>query len=113
MLEPKIGEMTFFEGILYIIHDNAHMVHAWDITTGSLVASWALPMNANRNNKQWEGLAAPTSSGSSDRGSPVAESILLMHLAYDTPAAIWTLVVKEGDTPGSVILSTCADAPSS
>ncbi|KAL3934293.1 MAG: hypothetical protein SGBAC_009958 [Bacillariaceae sp.] len=112
MEDPKIGSMQYFEGILYVLHDNARVVRSWDTVTGELLFEWSLPQIRNSNSKQWEGMALqrvqPSTSalrGSSDRGT------LVLHLTHDTPAAIWSIVVEEGITRGSIILPECAGAP--
>ena len=46
------------------------------------------------------------------RGSKEASSSsgsqLILHLALDTPAQVWSLAVEEGDTRGSLVLPSCA-----
>ena len=105
---PKIGAMRFFEGLLYILHDDARVVRVWDLSTGVMQAEWPLPLPSIGKGKQWEGfdlqrITMPTSL----RGSE-PESRLLLHLVQDTPAAIWTVVVQQGGTPGSFLYPPCA-----
>eukprot|EP00977_Amphora_coffeiformis_P000354 scaffold98_cov172-Amphora_coffeaeformis.AAC.8 len=112
LVDEKIGAMTFFEGILYILHDNEKLVRAWNVGTGTLQAQWSLPHLPNTNGKQWEGLSFQRIVKPSYlRGTTATteeETVLLLHLVYDTPASIWTVVVEQGETPGSILLPECA-----
>ncbi|CAJ1968579.1 unnamed protein product [Cylindrotheca closterium] len=109
MEDPKIGAMHYFEGILYVLHDNARVVRAWDIATGTFQAEWQLPNVPNSNGMQWEGMSLQRVQRSSSalRGSD-GDSILLLHLTHDTPAAIWSIVVEEGSVRGSIVFPECA-----
>ncbi|KAL3941835.1 MAG: hypothetical protein SGBAC_003881 [Bacillariaceae sp.] len=217
MEDPKIGAMTYFEGILYVLHDNARVVRAWDMRTGTLQSEWPLPGVPNSSGKQWEGLAfqrierprqttsinrsaatsnprnnlrrrlqedddaqatdddprwrdddnaqdddntqdddtlqgtdddprwrdddttpgtaQTTEDGDEEEEEEDAEedeedeeedeedeeedeedeeeeedtSVLVLHLTHDTPAAVWSIVVKEGDVKGSIEYPACAD----
>ncbi|CAJ1968573.1 unnamed protein product [Cylindrotheca closterium] len=152
MEDPKIGAMTYFEGVLYVLHEKGKVVRAWDMETGSFQAEWALPGIPNSSGKQWEGLAfqrverprratlIERSSSSNPKNNlrrrriqttdddprwrdddmqgtddddqeedEVDTSVLVLHLTHDTPAAIWSIVVKEGDMKGSIEYPPCAD----
>jgi SPX domain protein involved in polyphosphate accumulation/uncharacterized membrane protein YidH (DUF202 family) len=117
--ELKIASMYFFEGIAYILHDNEMLLRAWDLDEGDLLAEIPLPRVEGGHSKEWEGVALERrgvmenqGDGSNLRGNveqtPPTQSQLILHLALDTPAQIWSLVVQEGPTRGSLILPPCA-----
>jgi uncharacterized membrane protein YidH (DUF202 family) len=56
LLDSKIGSLQFFEGMLYVLHDNAIVVRVWDIQAGELKAEWPLPFVGGGFDKQWEGM---------------------------------------------------------
>ena len=69
--------------------------------------------------KEWEGVALERREireGSilndrnySLRGSnDPSKTQLILHLALDTPAQVWSMAVEEGNTRGSLILPSCA-----
>ncbi|CAJ1968539.1 unnamed protein product [Cylindrotheca closterium] len=107
--DPKIGSMQYFESVLYVLHDNARVVRAWDIATGAFQAEWQLPNVPESNGMQWEGmfLQRVQRPPSALRGSD-GDSVLLLHLTHDTPAAIWSIVVEEGNVRGSIVFPECA-----
>lgn len=110
MEDPKIGAMHYFEGILYVLHDNARVVRAWDIATGAFQAQWPLPKIPGSNGMQWEGIAfqrIQRTQPSALRGSE-SGSVLVLHLTHDTPAAVWSMVVEEGNIRGSIVFPECA-----
>lgn len=117
--EQKIGSMYFFEGIVYILHDNEMLLRAWDLDEGDLLAEIPLPRVEGGYSKQWEGVALERRGVMENQGdgihlrgsveqTPPTQSQLILHLALDTPAQIWSLVVQEGPTRGSLILPPCA-----
>ncbi|CAJ1968537.1 unnamed protein product [Cylindrotheca closterium] len=150
MEDPKIGAMTYFEGVLYVLHRKAKVVRAWDMESGTFRAEWALPGVPDSKGKQWQGLAfqrierpgratsierstaynpknnlrrrrvqtidkdqeereIEDNVGGNDEEEEVDTSVLVLHLTHDTPAAIWSIVVKEGDVKGSIEYPPCAD----
>lgn len=54
--DSKIGSLQYFEGLLYVLHDNARAVRVWDISSGDLKSEWELPRVHGGYNEQWEGL---------------------------------------------------------
>ena len=119
--EHKISSMFYFEGIAYILHDNEMLLRAWDLDEGDLLAEIPLPRVEGGFSKEWEGVALerremPEGEGAllternySLRGSTEpTKTQLIMHLALDTPAQVWSMAVKEGSTRGSLILPSCA-----
>lgn len=121
LTELKVSSMFYFEGVAYILHDNEMMLRAWDLDEGDLLAEIPLPRVAGGFSKEWEGVALERreikeGEGSSllfDRGNlrgytGSKSTQLILHLALDTPAQIWSLVVKEGPTRGSLVLPSCA-----
>ena len=118
--------MFYFEGIAYVLHDNEMMMRAWDLDEGDLLAEIPLPRVEGGFSKEWEGVALErrevteeqSQSGSllfdrkgnlrgSEQEQPT-ESQLILHLALDTPAQVWSMVVKEGESRGDLILPPCA-----
>ena len=101
--DSKISALQYFEGILYVLHDNARVVRAWDLTKGELLSEWNLPQFS----KQWEGMALERRrrEGGGVRGG---ESLLLLHLALDSPPQVWSLAIQPGQTRGQFILPECA-----
>ena len=119
LIDSKIAALQYFENVLYVLHDNERLVRAWDLN-GTLLSEWKLPTGS----KQWEGMALerrprPAMENSpllrqrqrreSDVG-PSAEdnSVLLLHLAMDTPPQVWTFAVQEGKSPGEIVFPDCA-----
>jgi SPX domain protein involved in polyphosphate accumulation/uncharacterized membrane protein YidH (DUF202 family) len=123
LADSKIAALNYFEGVLYILHDNAQVVRAWDIEAGKMLSEWKLPFVEGGLNKQWEGLAlerrggatgpqdALNSGGSGRRGLRALASLpnsLIMHLTLDSPPQVWSLAIQEGATKGEFILPDCA-----
>jgi hypothetical protein len=119
---PKIGALSYFEGVAYILFDNDKLIRSFDLTTGELVADIRLPRNGG---SQWEGLAIERRSLSKAAGSlrgsntrtseeqgDVDDSELLVHMTFDTPPQVWTFVAKEGETKGTFTFPACAAATS-
>ena len=121
--DSKIGELHYFEGVLYVLHDNARVVRAWDIlSTGNLLYSTKLPRVEGGFSNQWEGMALQRNDGSfnieapSLRGSSTPEGLIL-HMALDTPPQVWSFKVTEAIDPvqggpmkGSIVFPSCAGA---
>lgn len=60
LTDGTIGAMTFFEGILYVLHDNDAVVRSWNVHTGTMVSSFELPYvgdKGTQNSRQWVGLS--------------------------------------------------------
>lgn len=124
LVDSKIGSIVYFEGLLYVLHDNAGLVRAWDLATGNLESEWKLPRVQSTNNnvlKQWEGMILERVANeeatrvnqlrgtASPRGEYPANSELLLHLALDSPAQVWSLAVtQEKQQPGRIQLPSCA-----
>lgn len=110
--DPKIGALTYFEGNLYVLHDNARLVRVWNKDTGDLVSNFVLPHVQGGFDQQWEGMALERGGIDGDRflrGSPgIVSEPLTLHLALDTPPQVWSLSVHEGTKPGEIILPDCA-----
>lgn len=101
---PKIGSMTYFEEILYILHDNARVVRGWDLRTGTMVSEWTLPRveGGGAFNQQWEGMslqrvATSTARNAFVRGAKTMQpsSTVVLHLVLDTPPQIWSFQLQE------------------
>jgi hypothetical protein len=119
LIDSKISALQFFEHVLYILHDNDGLVRAWDLN-GKFLSEWKLPAGS----KQWEGMALerrqrPVSEHDpglrrrqlvSAAGQAEHESVLLLHLAMDTPPQVWTFTVQEGKALGEIVFPDCANA---
>jgi uncharacterized membrane protein YidH (DUF202 family) len=115
-LSSKIGAMTYFEDVLYILYGNAGIVRAWDMESGNLLSEWALPFVSGGFEKQWEGLALEHI-GTSRRKRRLRRllhhaegSLLMVHLTLDTPLEVWSFVAQQGEFRGSVVFPDCAAA---
>lgn len=112
LLDSKIAALTYFEDVLYILHDNAQVIRAWNIEEGKLLSEIQLPFVEGGFEKQWEGLALErrqVAAGSSNlRDVAVPQTSLLLHLTLDSPPEIWTLAIKEGAINGKLVLPDCA-----
>lgn len=120
--EIKISSMFYFEGIAYILHDNEMMLRAWDLDEGDLLAEIPLPRVEGGFSREWEGIALERRQVTDEqaesllfertnlRGSAVTETHeqLILHLALDTPAEVWSMVVTQNDKRGDLILPKCA-----
>lgn len=120
--ELKISSMFHFEGIAYILHDNEKLLRAWDLDEGDLLFEMPLPWVEGGYSKEWEGLSLERRVVGGEATSLLSErdynlrgstdsttrTELILHLALDTPAQVWSMVVKQGDARGSLILPSCA-----
>jgi SPX domain protein involved in polyphosphate accumulation/uncharacterized membrane protein YidH (DUF202 family) len=124
LTDSKIGALNYFEGVLYILHDNAQVVRAWDIEEGKMLSEWKLPSVNGGFNGQWEGIALERkgatgpqdalNSGGSGAGRGGLRALasspnsLILHLTLDSPPQVWSLTVQEGVTKGEFVLPDCA-----
>lgn len=115
--DPKIGAMTFFEGVLYVLMDNARVIRGWDLQHGKILSQVNLPTVGGGFNRQWEGMALRRVSGSLDErrlraGARGLESSsqLVLDLALDTPGQVWSFAVEETGLPGQFMMPSCAAA---
>ena len=131
LVDSKIGSIVYLDGLLFVLHDNAGLVRAWDLATGNLEAEWELPrvQSAKNTTKQWEGMflervvdEEETSRnrhsqqlrGTAAASPPLsqeypASSLLVLHLALDSPAQVWSLAVSQDkEQPGRIQLPSCA-----
>jgi len=112
--EPKIASMCYFEGFLYVLHDNARVIRSWDLKTGEHIAEYSLPAVSGGFSKQWEGMALlkttaqqpslSTTSGSNAnlerdhnlRKTPLESTASLkLYLTLDTPPQVWAVEIGE------------------
>jgi hypothetical protein len=95
LLDSKIGSLYYFEGVLYILYDNAQLVRGWHLANSELVVEWLLPVTPKSSSsssssssfdfdKQWEGLALERYPDG-----------LVLHLTLDSPPEVWTLQLSE------------------
>ena len=117
---PKIAGLYYFEGVTYILYDNKRLIRGWDVKTGELLSEIPLPTVGEEYSTQWEGIAferrtrLSSAIGGNLRGTSSQDgdddSALLVHLALDTPAQVWTFAVEETGG-GNFIFPECAAAP--
>jgi len=103
--EEKVGSMQYFDdGLLYILFDNARVIRAFDVETGEIRLETKLPVAEVGSELEWEGMrlqrisqSAVSGAGSGLRGSsPLSsDAALMLHLALDTPAQVWSLRLNE------------------
>jgi hypothetical protein len=117
--DSKIGSLQYFDGLLFVLHDNAGLVRVWDVSTGSLEGEWKLPhvQLSKKRTKQWEGMFLERVTDGKGKstlrgtggGSMSGASSLLLHLALDSPAQVWTLAVsQDAEQRGIIHLPSCA-----
>jgi len=82
----KSGAMQFFEGHLYILHDNARVIRKWNLDSAQMLAEYPLPWVDDGFEKQWEGMALVRKDASA----------LTLYLSLDTPAQVWSIAITEG-----------------
>jgi uncharacterized membrane protein YidH (DUF202 family) len=110
LIDSKISSLHYFERVLYVLHDNAQVVQAWNIEEGVKLSEWHLPI-VGSGSKQWEGIAVEREEprdvfvrGAGKLGD------LILHLTLDSPPEVWSFRVNEGDTSGQIVLPDCAAA---
>eukprot|EP00980_Cylindrotheca_fusiformis_P012181 scaffold2955_cov64-Cylindrotheca_fusiformis.AAC.2 len=130
--DGKIGALFFFEGVLYILHDNDMVIRSWDLSAGLLLSEMPLPRVSQPDAEhQWAGLAierkelAKTSrlylrgdddeeddddDASNRQRSGGSSSSITVHLTLDSPPEVWSFSVREGNQKGELIFPTCAGA---
>jgi uncharacterized membrane protein YidH (DUF202 family) len=104
LLDSKIAALQYFEGALYVLHDNALEVRVWGLD-GEFLSKWKLPPVS----KQWEGMALERrhyDGVGGLRGSHGGG--LWLHLTLDSPPQVWSVAVREGNERGKVVLPHCA-----
>ena len=113
LVDSRIAALTYFEGVMYILHDNARVVRAWDLKEGRMLSEFTLPHVAGGFDKQWEGMAlqrGPVGSFGSLEAMLrySAQAPLTLHLCLDSPPQIWSIRVHEGELKGQITLPPCA-----
>lgn len=111
--DPKMGSMTFFEDVLYILHDNARVVRGWNLKSGAMISEWTLPRVEGGFDQQWEGLTLERVSSmgrnmAQGEPDPNHASSVVLHLTLDSPPQIWSFKLKE--TERNYTLPDCAAA---
>ena len=87
--------MQYFDGLLYLLFDNAQVIRAFD-DVGNLVHEIKLPIAVEGYEKQWEGMRLQRKNGD-----------LILHLALDSPPQVWSLKLTEKEG-GLWELPSCA-----
>jgi hypothetical protein len=128
----KIAAIQVFEGLLYVLYDNARVIRSFDLATGDFVNELKLPRVGISNgafDKQFEGLFlervdnADTSSEDASKDSTDrrlrgfnrtldedGKGQIKLHLALDSPPEIWTFVLQEGQDAKQYSFPKCAAA---
>jgi hypothetical protein len=116
--DSKIGDLYFFENILYILNDQARVIRAWSREGGTLLATTILPRVGEGFDNNWSGLAIerPNTTTNTDgstsnlRGGGGPGAPLLVHLSLASPPQIWTFNATQGSVNGSIVFPACASA---
>lgn len=87
-VDTKVSAMQFFDGILYLLFDNAQVIRAFD-HFGNMIQETKLPIPVKNFEKQWEGMRFQRKNGD-----------LILHLALDTPPQIWSIKLEENTGSG-------------
>ena len=116
---PKISAMQLFEGALYVLYDNARVIRAFDLTSGTMVSEISLPRVGDKFDKQWEGMFFERISSRDEESTStknlrgkrkdINEGRIQLHLALDTPASIWTFTMVQ-TSDGKFEFPLCAAA---
>lgn len=96
LLDQKVAAMQYFEGLLYLLFDNAAVIRAFD-SSGNIVQETNLPIAVEGFEKQWEGMEFQRKDGN-----------LILHLALDSPAQVWSLLLEENQGGAGWKLPSCA-----
>lgn len=99
----KTGAIQFFEGHLYILHENDRVIRKWDLDSGQMLAEYALPWMDDGFEKQWTGMALTREESMNERDTETIslrkkttqKSSLTLYLSLDTPAQIWSIAINE------------------
>jgi uncharacterized membrane protein YidH (DUF202 family) len=111
----KVGSMQYFDGMLYLLFDNAGVIRSFDIETGEMVQEIDLPIAELDSEEEWEGMrleriAREGGAGNNLRGSTSLSDALVLHLALDTPAQVWSIRLDEDEGTRQWTLPDCAHA---
>mmetsp|Transcript_16107 Transcript_16107/g.30423 ORF Transcript_16107/g.30423 Transcript_16107/m.30423 type:complete len:191 (+) Transcript_16107:2601-3173(+) len=88
-VDTKVSAMQFFDGLLYLLFDNAQVIRAFD-RLGNMIQETKLPIPVKNFEKQWEGMRLQRKNGD-----------LILHLALDTPPQLWSIKLEENTGSGS------------
>jgi hypothetical protein len=105
--DEKVGSMQFFEGRLYVLFDNARVIRVFDPKTGVIDQEILLPIAEAGAEEEWEGMRLQRINNGASvglRGS--TESSVVLHLALDTPAQVWSIRLQNKE--GKWVLPACA-----
>jgi hypothetical protein len=95
-LDTKVSAMQFFDGLLYLMFDNAQVIRAFD-RLGNMIQETKLPVAVKNFGKQWEGMRFQRKNGD-----------LILHLALDTPAQVWSIKLQENAGNAGWKFPSCA-----
>jgi hypothetical protein len=107
LTDEKVGSMQFFEGRLYVLFDNERVIRVFDPKTGIIVQELMLPIAEAGAEKEWEGMRLQRiNKGTSSGLRGAFESRVVLHLALDSPAQLWSLSLQQEE--GRWIMPQCA-----
>lgn len=96
LIDPKVSAMSYFDGLLYVLFDNAQVIRSFD-HNGNMIQETKLPVAAVGYEKQWEGMRLQRKDGD-----------LILHLALDSPPQLWSIKLDENETADGWELPSCA-----
>lgn len=76
----KVGDLSFFNGTLYVLMDQLRVLRAWDLASGRAIGEWELPGIS----RQWEGIHVMQNTDADAALYP-----LIIFMAKDDPREIW------------------------
>ncbi len=88
LVRQQVSAAQYFEGYLYLLFYNAQLIRAFD-SNGNIVKEWKLPVGVEGFEREWEGMQFQR------KGDE-----LVLHLALDTPAQVWSLLLDGGSVQG-------------
>lgn len=99
LIDTTASAMQFFEGNLYILYGNSMVIRAY--SAEAMVNEWKLPVGAPLYDKEWEGMYLEQIGNE-----------LILHLALDTPAAVWSIKLdnSQGSSSAQWAFPRCAGA---
>ena len=92
----KVAAMQYFDGLLYLLFDNAMLIRAFD-SDGNMIQETKLPVAVEGFEKQWEGMELQRKDGD-----------LILHLALDSPPQVWSLKLESVQGGAGWKLPPCA-----
>jgi hypothetical protein len=109
LLDSKIGSLYYFEGILYILYDNAQIVRGWHLESSELVLEWLLPVIPVSSSSSATTMRATASSPPSSSSSSFRTSANSNTNSFDKQ---WEgLALERRDSDQQLVLYLTLDSP--